>query len=68
MTDDASKADDFPEFTWLLVRVLPGDPPGAIKMRHALKAMLRSYGLRCERLLPATRDDEPPQTNEGKAN
>ena len=39
-------ADDFPPRSWLLVEVKPGDVPKSVRMRAALKCLLRSYGIR----------------------
>jgi len=44
--------DDFPETTWLRVRILPDDIPRAIRMRRFLKAALRSYGIKAMELTP----------------
>lgn len=47
MTDSQPPpADDFPAVTWLQVRILPGGPPRAIRMRQWLKRGLRDYGIK----------------------
>jgi hypothetical protein len=45
---------DFPVEAWLRVRVLPRDDglPRAVRMRKALKCLLRAYGVQCQRLTP----------------
>ena len=41
----------------LTLRALPGWPsPGDVRLRMALKALLRGYGLRCERVEPMPDD------------
>jgi hypothetical protein len=48
MPDQPPPADDFPETTWVKLRILPGDTPRAIRMRHFLKSALRAWGIKCE--------------------
>ena len=43
-------ADDFPAASWLEIRVLPAEVPAAIRVRHALKRLLRDYGIRVVRV------------------
>jgi len=43
----------------LRLRVLPGDVPGRLRVRRALKTLLRTYGLVNEGLGPDTGPDEP---------
>ncbi|HVK11060.1 MAG TPA: hypothetical protein VM597_19985 [Gemmataceae bacterium] len=43
-------ADDFPPESWLQIRVLPCDVPGAVRVRQWLKVGLRSFGVRAVRV------------------
>jgi len=50
--------DDFPERSWLLVRVLDGDVPRAIRMRRFLKTIGRRLGIVVERCTGVGPDGE----------
>jgi hypothetical protein len=52
-------ADDFPP-TWFLLRCLPRDVPASVRMRRALKCLLRSFAIKCEAMR-----DEPPAAGDG---
>lgn len=45
--------EQFPTRFVLHLRDLGGDTPTAIRVRHALKRLLRDYRLRCESIRPA---------------
>jgi hypothetical protein len=51
MADAADEPEDFPP-TWVLLRPLkdPWGVPASIRFRRALKCLLRSYGIRVERV------------------
>jgi hypothetical protein len=59
---DPKHPDDFPAEFWLRVRVLPSPSgiPAAIRVRHMLKQMLRSYHLRVEAMPDTLPEDEHP--------
>lgn len=40
------------------LRILPDDAPAAVRMRRALKCLLRSFGLKCERVIPVNSKGE----------
>ncbi len=43
----------------LTLRLLPEDGiPDAIRLRHALKCLLRSYGIRCETIFSAASEND----------
>lgn len=46
----------------LTLAVIPGEIPGTVRLRHLLKAALRSHGLRCLSVRPGT--SEPTATPE----
>jgi len=50
MADGHGTESDFPEYSWLLVRVTEGDVPRAIRMRRFLKAIGRRLGIVVERM------------------
>jgi hypothetical protein len=59
--------DDFPVESWLSVRVLDGDTPRAVRMRHWLKQGLRSFGIKAIRLtgeLPAVEREIGPESGQ----
>jgi hypothetical protein len=66
MSDEAPTADaqQPPDEVWaLVVRALPHDVPGEIRMRRWLKVALRGYGIRVESVgsrLPAQPAAPPP--------
>jgi hypothetical protein len=54
----ADQDDDFPP-TWLLIKPLRADTPARIRVRAALKALLRSYRIRVLKISGAGPDAEP---------
>ena len=53
------ESDDFGP-TWFLLRVLPDRVPASIRMRRALKCLLRSFRIKCEGM----RDGEPAESEQ----
>ena len=41
----------------LILRAMPDDVPAAIRLRRALKALLRTYRIRCRAIRPARPGD-----------
>jgi len=40
------------------LRIQPGAVPAAVRMRRALKCLLRTFGLKCERVIPVNQKGE----------
>jgi hypothetical protein len=62
----SGSAGDWPEETWILVRVLP-DPdgvPASVRFRRLLKAMRRAYGLAAVRVTGQVPDVETVKTDD----
>ncbi len=51
--------DDFPEHSWIEVRVPAGDVPRSVRLRHWLKLALRTYGIRVVRVTGRVAVPEP---------
>jgi hypothetical protein len=49
----------------LTLRPLPADSPASIRLRHALKGLLRSYGFRCLRVDVVAQPSGPSQDAAG---
>jgi hypothetical protein len=60
--------DDFPP-TWFLLRPLPGwgGVPASIRMKRALKCLLRSFGIKNEGMRSPPPDDVPVADRQGQA-
>jgi hypothetical protein len=60
--------DDFGP-TWFLLRPLPGwgGVPASVRMRRALKCLLRGFGIRCEAMRDAPPEQAPVQRTRSSA-
>ena len=65
MTRTQSNPDSMNVEYTLVLRPLKSDVPPIIRLRRALKALLRSYGLRCvdHRMTPTLSHEGTPATN-----
>lgn len=63
----AEPIDDFPRDSWVLLRVMPDedDIPGAIRMRQALKVLLRSFKIKCVRMTGVGPPEDAGRPNDG---